>query len=158
MNFVIGIDGSGADKALKALEKYETWMNQKIHELVKRLAELGMEVAQVSYDTATYDGNKDVKVDIEEIDNKTYAVVATGHATLFIEFGSGIGNDGHPEPLYEIGSWSDSPQGKGHWDTPPWYYAHGKKSWGNPPSKSMYDARTEVGNKIGEIAREVFGS
>lgn len=157
LDLTIGLDGSGADKALRAVERYEAWREQKIHELVKRLAEMGAKSAQVSYDAADYDGDKDIKVDIKEENNTTYAVIATGHATLFVEFGAGIGNDGHPAQMYEMGSWSESPQGKGHWDNPPWYYAHGKTSSGNPPSKSMYDARTEVGNKIGEIAREVFG-
>lgn len=159
MKITFGIDGSGIDKAIKQVEDYKRDIERKADEVCKRLAERGVEVAQLSFSSAVYDGNNDVGVTMEKKGNAWYAVVATGQATLFIEFGSGIIGEGHPQPLgYKPGSWSDGSQGKGHWKNPPWYYAHGKQSSGNPPSKSMYETRKLLDEvELARIAREVFG-
>ena len=100
-----------------------------------------------------------MKVSVENRGDTARAVVALGRATLFIEFGSGVIKPLHPEtpPGLERGSWSDGPNGKGHWQDPNgWYYAHGKKSRGNPANMAMYEAVKDLENRLGQIAKEVF--
>lgn len=141
---------------MRRLEDQKRRLEEKTSELVKRLADYGVEIADISFGSAKYDGVNDVKVDFEEYDEFTRAVVATGNAVLFIEFGAGVkySGDKHPEPQgYGPGTYP----GKGHWDDPNgWYYTHDKKSYGNPPSSSMYKARKKIEDVFTRIAQEVF--
>ena len=158
MKFTIGIGGDGALEALRYVEERQKWIEERTQELVRRLAERGASLAKVSFSEATYDGNNDVSVSVEERGDNAMAVVAVGNAVLFIEFGSGLIGYGHPEVKgYGPSTYSMSPEGKQHWDDPKgWYYAHGKKSHGNPPSASMYNARKQLAEEYASIAREVF--
>ena len=158
MKYVINIDGSGAEEAIRGVLDYRRRLEERTKELVQKLAERGVEIARVGFETAEYDGTNDVSVDWKDRGEFARAVIATGQATLFIEFGSGLIGGGHEEPLeYGPGTWSDGPQGKGHWQDPNgWYYAHGKKSFGNPPASAMYDARKQIEEDLTTIAREVF--
>lgn len=153
---------SSIDKALRDLADYNRWINEKTNELVKALADYGAQQASIHFSGAMYDGNNDVSCHVEENGDGSCLVVATGRATLFIEFGTGIMYaGGHPEetPAVARGSWSMSPQGKGHWDDPNgWYYAHGKKSFGNPANMPMYNAKRDIEAHFEEIARRVFSS
>lgn len=175
MKITIGIDGSGAGEALKNVFAYRRWLEERTQELVKRLAERGKEVASVSFQNALYDGVNDVEVNVEQRGEKVCAVVATGNAALFIEFGTGVyfPND-HPEPM------PHGTYGQGHGNDPYWWYtgqpgnaggtlAQGRRkdgtvytkanttiTHGNPPSASMYNARKQLTEEIYEIAREVF--
>jgi hypothetical protein len=140
---------------MRRLEDQKRRLEEKTSELVKRLADYGVEIADISFGSAPYDGVNDVKVDFEEYDEFTRAVVAAGNAVLFIEFGAGVTYGyGHPEPQgYGPGTYP----GKGHWDDPNgWYYAHDKRSYGNPPSASMYNARKQIEEDFTRIAQEVF--
>jgi hypothetical protein len=83
-----------------------------------------------------------------------YAVMANGQAVLFIEFGSGLIGFGHPEPH---GMGPGTYPGKGHWNDPNgWYYAHGKKSHGNPPNMPMYTTVKELEQELERMVKEVF--
>lgn len=157
MKHTITVDLSekGINRLVKQLDEYEKWMNRKVQELVDRLAEEGMQIAQVGFDIAAYDGVNDVKVTTEPRGECVTAVIATGNATLFIEFGAGyLMGYGHPEPM-EFGP--GTYPGKGHWDDPDgWYFAHGQKSYGNPPAAAMYNAVKELEQNLERIAAEVF--
>lgn len=155
MKITIGIDGSGVEEAIRRVEQRQKWFEERTQELVRRLANYGATLARASFEGAAYDGVNDVKVDLDERGDKTVAVVAAGNAVLFIEFGAGkLLGYGHPDVQgYGPGTYP----GKGHWDDPNgWYYAHGKKSYGNPPSASMYNARKQVVEDLERIAKEVF--
>lgn len=157
LNFRVGIDSPSLLTSIT--DSWSKRIEKKTEELLDRLTALGVQVASMEFATATYDGDNDVKVTFEYRGPLTRAVVATGQATLFIEYGTGTIGYGHPEPdIYGPGTWSDGPMGKGHWQDPGgWYYAHEKKTMGNPPNKPMYDARKEIENKFYQIAKEVFG-
>lgn len=152
-------DYASVSQATRRLDDYYADLNRKADELCGRLAELGATRATLDYSGAYYDGTNDVSVAVEPIAHG-YRVRAAGNAVLFIEFGSGTIGFGHPDPgNYGPGTWSDGPNGKGHWANPNgWYYAHGQKSMGNPPAAAMYHAEQEVKDAVERIASEVFNS
>ena len=150
-------DYASVSRAQRRVDEYFADLIEKANELCRRLAEVGKFRAKLDFSNAIYDGTNDVDVTVEPIDNG-YAIHATGNAVLFIEFGSGTIGRGHPEPEgYGPGTWSDGPNGKGHWQDPNgWYYAHGQKSMGNPPAAAMYHAKQDVLQEVQRIADEVF--
>ena len=150
-------DYASVSRATRTLDEYVADLIEKANELCRRLAEIGKVRAELDFSNAIYDGTNDVLVRVEPITNG-YAVHATGNAVLFIEFGSGTIGGGHPDAgSYGPGTWSDGPNGKGHWQDPGgWYYRHGEKSIGNPPAAAMYHAKQDVLQEVQRIADEVF--
>lgn len=154
------LDDKSVDNALKELKRYKKWVQEKEALLRQRLAQLGESTANIKFSQAVYDGTNDVSVRIEDNGNKA-TIYAEGSAVLFIEFGSGAKHgNGHPEAGnfgYGPGTYSEGPSGKGRWEDPNgWYYAHGKRSWGNPPAMAMLNARDTMVEQLTAIAREVF--
>lgn len=161
MKIVINpFDNGSIDNAVKELDRYKRWVQEKEKVLRQRLAQLGMNVSSVEFSQATYNGTNDVSVRVEDNGRKA-TIFAEGAAVLFIEFGSGEKyGGGHPEAGkfgYGPGTWSNGPSGKGHWNDPHgWYYSHGKRSFGNPPAMAMLHARDAIVEQLTAIAREVF--
>lgn len=146
--------------AIKEVRKYQEWVEEKEAELRRRLAELGVYVARIQFALASYDGLDDVKVRMDST-GSVAVIYAEGESVAFIEFGSGAKYGyGHPqagELGFGPGTYSDGPDGKGHWDDPDgWYYEHGKKSYGNKPTMAMWTAVQRMTEEITTIAREVF--
>lgn len=147
-------DPTSVQHAAEQLQAYADDLQNRANEICRRLADLGAERASVGFSEADYDGTNDVRVSVEPIENG-YAVHASGNAVLFIEFGAGVTRGyGHPRPEgYGPGTYP----GKGHWNDPKgWYYAHGQKSWGNPPAAAMYYAEQEVAEAVQRVAEEVL--
>ena len=156
MKYTINIDGSGADEMLRGVRERKKWLEERTQEFVKRLADYGEILASAAFSGAAYDGTNDVSVTIEERGDMAKAVVATGEAVLFIEFGAGsLLGYGHPDVQgYGPGTYP----GKGHWDDPKgwWIPGTGQHTYGNPPAAAMYNARKQVEEDLTTIAREVF--
>lgn len=179
----IKVDASDLLRAIKDLTALEGVLNAKADELVKRLAEIGVEVADREYHLAPYAGTNDVEVKYNQDNGRGTATIrATGKAVLFIEFGTGILN---PEDWNARGALSNSEgvvlhgQYKDHkgdsvfgWTytgdmpanppagTGPSYksgngYIH---TYGEAPHPAMYHARKEIIEKVQEIAKEVFSN
>lgn len=157
---VYTLDPASINAAIKSLEEYEKWVEERSMVLCERLASLGATRASLDFSRATYDGKNDVSVKVEAISNG-YKVIASGGAVLFIEFGSGAKyGSGHPEPMgYGPGTYP----GKGHWDDPNGWYLpsdvaeyKGQKSYGNPPAAGMYNGRKMAIEEFYRIAKEVF--
>ena len=146
-------------------------IEEKAEELVRRLTDLGVQVARTEFAEAIYDGTNDVSVTFEERGPLTRAVIATGSATLFIEYGTGINFPTHPDPdAFPHGTYGSRlgslPNG--------WRYPAEKgagtngeadpehpgyiKTMGNPANAPMYKARKEIEQEFRRIAREVFTS
>jgi hypothetical protein len=146
--------------AVKELRVYAAWVEQKEAELRLRLAQLGATVASIQFSRAIYNGTNDVTVRVD--DTGSVAVIyAEGESVAFIEFGSGAKYGyGHPQAgEFGVGpgTWSDGPDGKGHWDDEKgWWFGSGQHSYGNPPAMAMYKAVQEMTEQITTIAREVF--
>ena len=157
-----GISEAAIQAAAQELRRYAQWVEQKEAELRVRLASLGATVASIQFARAVYNGTNDVKVRVD--DTGSVAVIyAEGESVAFIEFGSGERyGSGHPlAGQFGVGpgTWSDGPDGKGHWDNPKgWWYGHGQHSYGNPPAMAMYNAVQTMTEDLTQIAREVFGT
>lgn len=158
----ISVNLSNIGKLIKALDEYERNMNQKAQLLCTKLAEEGYRIAKYTFDSAHYDGKKDVSVYVEPRGELKRAVVAVGSTVLILEFGAGyLLGYGHPEPMeYGPGTY---PGQKHAFDPNGWYLpkevqeATGiEKSIGNAPSMAMYKAVKELEQNIQRIASEVF--
>ena len=159
--------------AIDEIEKFKQWILDKTTELLKELAEHGVQVAKINFspENAMYDGMNDVKVEFEMRGDKKVAVVATGQAVLFIEFGTGIlWADTHPENRfsrgeygYGLGKMAGGWRYKGDPGTNGEVITDGKHAgevhtYGNPANASLYLAVRDVEREFTEIARRVFGS
>lgn len=148
------------NEAIKELRRYKRWVSEKERELRTRLAAIGATVASIQFARAIYNGTNDVTVRVDS--TKSVAVIyAKGQSVVFIEFGSGAKYGyGHPQAGefgYGPGTYSDGPEGKGHWDNEKgWYYGSGQHSFGNPPAMAMYKAAQEMTEQLTRIAKEVF--
>lgn len=156
---------SSVDAAIKDLKEYEKWLKEKSLELCKRLAEIGANVAEISYASGFIDdGNDDVVVSVEAY-NDGYAIVANGYSVCFLEFGTGVaaGNGydtSEVEPPVDItpASWS-STQGKGHFAKDGyWFSPEGHYYTMTVPRMGMYNAVEATKRQIEQVAKEVFGS
>lgn len=155
-------DLASINRAVKEIEEYTEWVLQKGNELCKRLADLGVEVANIYFIPEPWNGNEDVVVTTEPLNNG-YLVKANGEDVCFLEFGTGVtaglGYDSNvlepPVPIMP-GSWSQT-EGKGNFtsDHPYWYY-NGHPMDGTVPQMGMYHAANEIAQRFNQIAKEVF--
>lgn len=158
MKIVINpFDTKSVDRAIVQIKTYERDFEAQVTEFVKRLATLGLSVAQVGYDTADYDGESDVVVRMEQ--NGTSAtIIASGETVGFIEFGTGIkfpewsgsGETGYTPPRHGT-------YGKGKGANPKgWWFGSSFHTYGNMPAEAMLTAREVIVENITRIAREVW--
>ena len=162
---------SAYDSLIRKIEDLENWQSDRAIVFADRLAQEGMEIASIKFSQAVYDGTNDVSVTVEPRGNNVRAVVATGGATLFIEFGTGVTYpDDHPE-AGELGM-KRGEYGQGHGKQHSWGYygdpgTNGvlkeKKNGGfvvithgNPANMPMYETVKELQDRLTEIAKEVF--
>lgn len=159
------------DGLIRKIEDLGNWQSDRTIVFADRLAQEGMEIASIKFSQAVYDGTNDVSVTVEPRGNNVRAVVATGGATLFIEFGTGVTYpDDHPE-AGELGM-KRGEYGQGHGKQHSWGYygdpgTNGvlkeKKNGGfvvithgNPANMPMYETVKELQDRLTEIAKEVF--
>lgn len=159
------------DSLIRKIEDLGNWQSDRAIVFADRLAQEGMEIASIKFSQAVYDGTNDVSVTVEPRGNNVRAVVATGGATLFIEFGTGVTYpDDHPE-AGELGM-KRGEYGQGHGKQHSWgYYGEPgtngvlkeKKNGGfvvithgNPANMPMYETVKELQDRLTEIAKEVF--
>ena len=153
------LDPKSVSEAIKAVKQYKSWVAMKEAELRQRLAMLGASVASIQFSRAIYNGSNDVTVRVDST-GSVAVIYAEGQDVAFIEFGAGATYGyGHPQAgEFGVGP-GTYPDGKGHWDDPNgWYYAHGKHTFGNPPSMSMYRAVEVMVEQLTAIAKEVFST
>lgn len=168
----VNLSDSSIENAIKELERFKKYILSKTEELLIELAKEGVSVATVEFGKAVYDGTNDVEVRFEQRENNKVAVIATGNATLFIEFGTGINYpDSHPlagendikhgEFGYKLGRLQNGWRYQGDAGTNGEIITQGKyaglvKTKGNPANMSMYNTERELEQKFTEIAKRVF--
>ena len=167
----ITLSGRDIDHLIREVEDWKNWLLDRTTIFLGRLAQEGMEIASAKFEQAVYDGTNDVSVTVEPRGNNVRAVVATGKATLFIEFGTGVTYpDNHPE-AGELGM-KRGEYGQGHGKQQSWgYYGEPgtngllkeKKNGGfvvithgNPANMPMYETVKELQDRLTDIAKEVF--
>lgn len=175
------IEITGIDSLIRRLENMKSNLETKQRTFLERLAEIGMNTAQIRFKKANYDGNNDVSVGVEWQDENTLAVKASGTSVLFIEFGAGISFPEHPladQYGYHHGTYG---QGKGA-NRKGWIYKGERgtggmdvlirdknghvvgtkpgvyRTFGNEPARAMYAAGKQMRENIKQIATEVFGN
>lgn len=180
----LNITLNGIDEAIASLEAFNNGMQSKCNELVNRLAEIGIKIANVYYSTAPYAGTNDVKVTLEPNGQGKVKIYASGNATLFIEFGTGITNpydapqaralltDGGVSVaalgqfkhrrgnskygwLYPIENGLGSRIPSGTEESDK--YPGLIHTYGSNATPAMYHARKKMIESIDEVVREVFG-
>lgn len=177
----VSVEISGLDEALSNLKKLQDDLKLKGDELATRLGQLGVQIASMYYYSAEYAGISDVNVTLDETGELgTATIVASGHAVLFIEFGTGVFFPDDKQPRNELQS-SSGLVGRGELgvygsDPGGWYYpsengmganppygteySDGNQKYihtlGNPGTPAMYWTRRDLVQSIENIAREVF--
>lgn len=167
----VPLSGRGIERLIRETENRKNRLQERTAVFLDRVAQEGLEIASAKFERAVYDGTNDVSVTVEPRGNNVRAVVATGGATLFIEFGTGVTypND-HPE-AGELGM-KRGEYGQGHGKQHSWGYygdpgTNGvlkeKKNGGfvvithgNPANMPMYETVKELQDRLTEIAKEVF--
>lgn len=161
MKISIALSEQSISTAIKQINAYKKWVNEKTRLLLERLALIGAHEASVRFATAIYDGVNDSDVSVDIRGNKA-VIRAKGQAVCFIEFGTGVyHNPGEPYPLPRpegivgIGEYG---QGKGKQKA--WgYYDEAENlviTRGNPAAMPMWHALKEMEREVLRIAREVF--
>ena len=155
------LDPKSIDNAIKMVEQYKKDFETKKETFLRRLADLGVRVAQSGFSTADYDGENDVVVSMEKTSNG-YSVVASGRTVGFIEFGTGVkypewDNTGMDYTPPKHGTYGKG-QGKNPWG---WWFkgsegATAQHTYGNMPAEAMRTARDEMIDRVIGIAREVW--
>lgn len=170
----IQLSEESINEAIKEINRYKKWVDEKTKLLIEKLALIGAQEASVRFATAMYDGVNDSEVSVD-IQGSRAVISAKGQAVCFIEFGAGIyHNPGEPYPLPRpkgivgIGKYG---QGKGKQTTWGYYGEPGSSgvvkvnnktgkevvlTHGNPASMPMWYATEEMRNEVLRVAREVF--
>lgn len=159
----------------KDLQAYQQEVIQKTKELAKRLAEIGVKVAEAKIDESPLGKYVTLKTDITEEQTGCKAIlIATGevkqsegyadfNTLLAIEFGAGIHYNPTPNPnadKFELGVGTFPGQihafedGWYYWDdkAQEWRYTHGVKA-----TMPMYSTSIEIIQSVVKTTKEVFG-
>lgn len=178
-SYTVGLSASGINELLSAIQNYQRWLERKTEELCQRLAEYGVQIANIGFQGSIYDGSSgDWTVTIEDRGSLQKAVVARGATVLFIEFGTGVVYpDSHPEAAKN--GMIRGTYGKGHGKQETWgFYGDDPGSngvfatnkdgsmkepsviltHGNPANMPMYNAVKAVEFDFNRIVQEVFNS
>lgn len=151
-----GFDTASIDAAIAELKKVADPGGTKIQEACMKIARYGASRASDLYGTAQYEtGSSAVEVVAEPTESGA-RVRASGENVYFIEYGAGaLRGYGHPEPNgYGPGTFNPLSD---NWKNPNgWYYAHGRKTWGNPPSAAMYYAEQAMRENADTIVNGVI--
>lgn len=159
-------DKKSVEDFVKKLNEYKKDFLAKEQEFTRRLAEIGVTVAQTGYATAAdyYDAG-DIVVRMERTANG-YAVIAEGETVGFVEFGTGINNREWVDGNNVSGTPYTPPKhgtyGEGHGAQPwGWWYRprDGRPAvhtYGEVPVEAMLSSRDEIVANVIRIAREVW--
>lgn len=165
----VTLSEQGIKEAIKELQEYRKWVEDKTNALMEKLAIIGAQEAAVRFAAAPYDGVNDSHVSAVPTANG-WKIVASGEAVAFIEFGAGVyHNPQEPYPRRPAGVSGIGEYGRGLGKRQGWTYegAPGTSgsvlpngrvfTRGNPASMPMWYASQEITNRVTQIAREVFG-
>ena len=162
------------DYAISELHKWHEETKRKMEAMIDSLTASGLTIAAANFSQAQYDGTNDVTCSIEDRGKFKKAIVATGSATLFIEFGTGITYpDHHPEGSthgmtrgtygHHLGSLPGGWRYRGNPGTMGQVITEGKNkgmvhTYGNPANMCMYYTVKELQRMFESEAARYFGN
>lgn len=150
-------------EAQKQLEQYKIDLKQRLDLFVRRLAEIGVGIAQakaIDMD-AYYSGNLVASINLKQGDvvqfgSKWVVYVGCPYAK-YVEFGTGIVGKNFPHDIASQLGWKYDVNNHG---VEGWYY-HDRNGFhwtnGMEARPFMYETSQELGMKISKVAKEVFG-
>lgn len=153
----VELSPESCDNVVKELEKYQKDIKPKLDEVCKRLAEIGLQVAQEHWDGGDLHGNNDATfMPITPIGNG-YKIVFQGEDVYFVEFGTGNEVAPHMETSVPVawGTWSAENKQQ-LWNYGFWWYG-GERLEGTPAYMPMYYASKAIRENIKRVYNEVFG-
>lgn len=154
-------DKKSIEAARQMVQRYKNDFALKEQEFTRRLAEIGVQVAQAGFSMADYDGVNDVSVSMVKTSNG-YTVVASGETVGFIEFGTGVKNPEWDNTGMDYTPPAHGTYGKGLGKNPwGWWFKAGdgvaaRHTYGNHPAEAMRTARDQIVERVMQIAREVW--
>ena len=173
--FKVELSQKGIEKLIKNLKNYrDVILPNRCKELVKKLAEIGIQTAQVKINESPLGHYISIRTNIEPSKMGCKAIlISTGESfvsdeyddfntLLAVEFGAGIHYNAEPNPKskklgYGVGTFPGQihalEDGWHYWDeeSQEWKYTHGIKA-----TMPMYSASVEIIRNIQKIALEVF--
>lgn len=168
------LSGRSLSLAITAVENYKKYILKKTEQLLAELSNEGVSIASAKFDAALYAGDNDVNVKFEQRGENKVAIIATGNATLFIEFGTGVKYpDSHPLANengmkhgaygHKLGALPNGWRYNGNPGNMGEVITQGKHkgeihTYGNPANMSMYMTERELEQKFTEIVKRVFSS
>lgn len=151
------LDPASVRSALRQLRDYRAWLRERQTELVRRLAEAGLETASVRFGDALpgYDGDRTPPELTVEVEGTKARLVASGRTVAFLEFGAGVSHPEHSSGLFRHGTY-----GHGLGRLRSWRYpdqdGQERETTGNDPAEAMTGAVQTMAEQAARIAREVF--
>ncbi len=151
-------DTKSVDNAIEQLNQYKRTLNDKVSEIVEKLAVLGKEVVDAQYSQ----GSDDYEVSCI-VNGNSSMIIAEGDGVMFLEFGAGVYTTDYTyetesEGLPEIspGSYSQT-EGRGFFRLGHeyWYFER-HKYVGIQPCIGFYFAKREIMDEAVDIAKRVF--
>lgn len=153
-----GLSPDAIKDAVDYLETYKKWVNQKIDELMIRLAAVGLETARVYFQQGATEGNEAPETWVEPIENG-FKIIARGKDVFFIEFGAGDAAGNHPDAAnapVDTSPGSYSKINTGEYAKYQSWHHKGVKYTELQPQMPMYYAMREIERNVQKIAKEVF--
>lgn len=175
----VRLDARSIRSAVKEIEEYKKRLTRIGKQISKELADKGLEVARIGFQSAQYDGINDSSVKIEPTD-RGYKIIASGNAVAFIEFGAGVHHNpsgapyplGRPSWIVPIGEYGKKMGRRDSWffKAPEDSKVGGEvvgaakdgsviiKTHGNPAQMPMYHALKDMQDDVLRIVREAFAN
>lgn len=161
-SIVIELSENSISKAIRELEKYKGELKNKVHLLIERLTDYGVEVAkaQVRELGAFYTGELEESITGYYSPSTQVGIIKTDVPyAVYVEFGTGVVGKCSSHPVADLQGWRYDVNNHGEkgW----WYFNERDQKWhwtkGIESRPFMYNTVQILERECMEIAREVFG-
>jgi hypothetical protein len=156
---VIKLSEDSISKAIREVEKYKGELKNKVHLLIERLTDYGVEVAkaQVRELGAFYTGELEESITGYYSPSTQVGIIKTDVPyAIYVEFGTGVVGAGSPHPAPAGWRYDVNNHGEAGW----WYFNERDQKWhwtkGIESRPFMYNTLQILERESARIAKEVF--
>jgi hypothetical protein len=156
---VIKLSEDSISKAIREVEKYKGELKNKVHLLIERLTDYGVEVAkaQVRELGAFYTGELEESITGYYSPSTQVGIIKTDVPyAVYVEFGTGVVGAGSPHPAPAGWRYDVNNHGEAGW----WYFNDRDQKWhwtkGMESRPFMYNTLQILERESARIAKEVF--